>query len=289
MATTVGVDLEHEVVDLGSVAAAQEAVSSELSSYEAIALGDLTPEQIVFIASNSGKDALHKRNQEVGIVVMKFHRFFEQFKPLVVAMKAKMCGARGSHLRTMIDGTYMSWSEYCRTYYGVSYRWVQKLINGDYQHVPGEQEVQDVQTATDEQVDVDAEQTEEPKLSKKDRVIVELEKKNDELKAHIDTMKGELEKARAEFLLKLAEKKHELQIATEEDGDDVEPPSVVEPKPTLDSRDPYAYFDQFRDEPQTMAGELAAMLLEFHMDEQQTAIILDLLKKELKAQRKMAA
>jgi hypothetical protein len=57
----------------------------------------------------------------------------------------------------------------------------------------------------------------------------------------------------------------------------------------LDSKDPYAYFEQFGDEPQTMASELAAMLLEFRMDEQQTSALLDLLKKELRAQRKASA
>jgi hypothetical protein len=57
----------------------------------------------------------------------------------------------------------------------------------------------------------------------------------------------------------------------------------------LDSKDPYAYFEQFKDEPQTMASELAAMLLEFHLDEQQTTSLLDLLKKQLKAQRKALA
>jgi hypothetical protein len=35
-----------------------------------------------------------------------------------------------------------------------------------------------------------------------------------------------------------------------------------------------------------MASELAAMLLGFNLDEQQTVTLLDLLKKELKAQRK---
>ena len=60
-----------------------------------------------------------------------------------------------------------------------------------------------------------------------------------------------------------------------------------EPQPIkLDAGDPYFYFHQFRDEPQTMASELAAMLLGFNLDEQQTVTLLDLLKKELKAQRK---
>jgi hypothetical protein len=57
----------------------------------------------------------------------------------------------------------------------------------------------------------------------------------------------------------------------------------------LSPKDPYAYYEQFKDEPQTMASELAAMLLEFRMDEQQTTTLLDLLKKQLKAQRKALA
>jgi hypothetical protein len=63
----------------------------------------------------------------------------------------------------------------------------------------------------------------------------------------------------------------------------------AQPTIKLDSKDPYAYFEQFKDEPQTMASELAAMLLEFRLDEQQTTTVLDLLKKQLKAQRKALA
>ena len=60
-------------------------------------------------------------------------------------------------------------------------------------------------------------------------------------------------------------------------------------KVKLDVKDPYFHFHQFKDEPQTMASELAAMLLEFHLNEEQTTTVLDLLKKELKAQRKVLA
>lgn len=50
--------------------------------------------------------------------------------------------------------------------------------------------------------------------------------------------------------------------------------------------DPYAHFYQFKSEPQTLAGELAAMLVEFDVDD---TTLLDLLKKELKLQRKELA
>ena len=57
----------------------------------------------------------------------------------------------------------------------------------------------------------------------------------------------------------------------------------IAPKRTLDAKDPYAFFEQFESEPQTMASELATMLIGFDMDD---TTLLAALKKELKTQRK---
>jgi hypothetical protein len=58
---------------------------------------------------------------------------------------------------------------------------------------------------------------------------------------------------------------------------------------TSDESAPYFHFHQFRDEPQTLASELAAMLLEFQLDEQQTTSLLDLLREQINVQRKALA
>jgi len=44
--------------------------------------------------------------------------------------------------------------------------------------------------------------------------------------------------------------------------------------PHFDKKDPYAYFEQFREEPQTMGDEISAMLIEFKLDQQQIKEVL---------------
>jgi hypothetical protein len=285
MAPIMEVDLEQEEIVLDSVAAAETAVSSELSSYEGIPLADLTDEQILSIATNGDFLTVHTRSKEVGMMVMKFIHYFERFKPLVVSMKEKLCAPRGSKRRTMVDGQEVTWSEYCTLYYGCSYRWVQKLLDGDYVSIKGEDAVDEVKSASDATEgngDADVDQTETKKPSRKDVVIAGLQKKNGELITQVEGLVEELIQQEAKYLLKLAVKKHEAAESEDE--------PVVEREPAdFDIGDPYLHFHQFRDEPQTMASELAAMLLEFHMDEQQTTTLLDLLKKQLKAQRKALA
>jgi hypothetical protein len=105
------VDIEDEDVTLGTNAEAMEVASSELYSYEAIPLSQLT--------------------SDMGMMVMKFSNYFETYKPIVMSMKQKLCGLRGSQRKTVIDGQEMTWAEYCKVYYGCSYRWVAKLIDGE--------------------------------------------------------------------------------------------------------------------------------------------------------------
>lgn len=64
----------------------------------------------------------------------------------------------------------------------------------------------------------------------------------------------------------------------------------VESKPMFDRSDPYAYWEQFREEPQTMSSELVAMLIELGLDCQTVTQVIELMKKEAKRQtREFAA
>lgn len=229
---TMNIDLEQETVVLYSVAAAHEAASSELSSIERVPLSELTNDQIVTIATNGDLETVHRRSAEVGMMVMKFINYFERFKPIVVSMKEKLCGPRGSHRRTMISGREMNWSEYCKTYYGCSYRWVQKLLDGDYVSVRGEDAVDAVKSASDEGVNSDCKcesipctcitQTDEPKLSKKDLTIAALQKKNGELLEQVEKLVYKLNHPETpvitsvpDAILATAVAKHEAQVAAE--------------------------------------------------------------------------
>ena len=49
---------------------------------------------------------------------------------------------------------------------------------------------------------------------------------------------------------------------------------TTDAKAEVDKRDPYAYFEQFKAEPQTMGDEIAAMLVEFKLDQQQIKEVL---------------
>jgi hypothetical protein len=132
-------EMERTDCKLGSVSAAQDAASSELNSYEGIPLDKLTQDQVCRIANEGNFATLHSRSKEIGVQVMKFIRYFEQYKPIVVAMKAKFAPRRGSHARMEVEpGIDVTWAEYCERFYGVGYRWVEKQINGDYLSVPNE-------------------------------------------------------------------------------------------------------------------------------------------------------
>jgi hypothetical protein len=234
MAPIIEVDLEQEEIVLGSVAAAEQTASSELSSYEGIPLADLTDEQILSIATNGDFATVHRRSKEVGLMVMKFIHYFERFKPLVVSMKEKLCAPRGSKRRTMVDGREITWSEYCTRYYGCSYRWVQKLLDGDYTSVKGEDAVDEVKSAADlveGNADPDVEQTETKTPSRKDALIAELKKDNKELQEQLSDVQYRLmklqqgepmtaEESVADNRLQAAEAKHAAQEAAVAQTDD---------------------------------------------------------------------
>jgi hypothetical protein len=125
------VDIEDEDVTLGTNAEAMEVASSELYSYEAIPLSQLTSDMVMTIAGSADIALVHRWSKQVGMMVMKFSNYFETYKPIVMSMKQKLCGLRGSQRKTVIDGQEMTWAEYCKVYYGCSYRWVAKLIDGE--------------------------------------------------------------------------------------------------------------------------------------------------------------
>ena len=52
--------------------------------------------------------------------------------------------------------------------------------------------------------------------------------------------------------------------------------------PHYDRKDPYAYFEQFKSEPQTLGDELAAMLIEFGLDLYQIKDVLRYAEKDAK-------
>lgn len=62
------------------------------------------------------------------------------------------------------------------------------------------------------------------------------------------------------------------------------PKSTPVATPAFDKQDPYAYWEQFREEPETLSGELVAMLSELGLDYQQMLKVVELMKKEAKAQ-----
>lgn len=63
----------------------------------------------------------------------------------------------------------------------------------------------------------------------------------------------------------------------------VQAPAVAQPVSTLDKRDPYAYFEQFKDEKQTFVSEVAAMVVEM-FDAPDATEITKMLEKEVKRQ-----
>jgi len=49
---------------------------------------------------------------------------------------------------------------------------------------------------------------------------------------------------------------------------------TTDAKAEVDKKDPYAYFERFREEPQTMGDEISAMLIEFKLDQRQIKEVL---------------
>jgi hypothetical protein len=178
--------MEHDGCDFGSVAAAHNASSSELNSYESIPLEDLTQDQVCKIAQAGDFAVLHSRSKEIGLQVMKFVRFFERYKPIVVAIKTKFGVRRGSHARMEVEpGIKLTWAEYCQRFYGVSYRWVEKQINGDYVPVENEDGAEAARSANQESDGDEPDTTIEKKPNKKEKAIAQLQQQVDDLTAKL--------------------------------------------------------------------------------------------------------
>lgn len=232
MAPTIEVDLEQEEIVLGSVAAAEKAASSKLSFYEALPLTDLDDEAIRTIATSANFSTLCFRSNQVGVMVRGFRVYFEKYKPIVAAMKERMCASRGSHRKTEINGREYTWASYCEEVYGVSYQWVQRLLNGDYLPVKNEDAVEEVKSAHDEAVDTEVHQTVEKKPSKKDSIIADLTKRNDSLHQQVEELVFKLRHKNddepqpnvdanmVDAILASAVAKHEAHVETEADLDD---------------------------------------------------------------------
>jgi len=227
MAPTMEFDLEHEEIVLNSVAQAEKAASSKLSSYEALPLTELDDEAIRTIATSADFSTLCARSNQVGIMVRGFRVYFEKYKPIVAAMKEKLCAPRGSHRKTEINGREYTWASYCEEVYGVSYQWVQRLLNGDYLAVRNEDAVEEVKSASDEAVDTEVRQTDEKKPSKKDLIIADLKKRNDNLHQQVEELVFKLrhinddkpqpnvDTSISDTILASAVAKHEAQVAQE--------------------------------------------------------------------------
>jgi hypothetical protein len=168
----------------------------------------------------------------VGVMVRGFRVYFEKYKPIVAAMKERMCAPRGSHKKTEIHGREYTWASYCEEVYGVSYQWVQRLFNGDYLPVKNEDAVEEVKSAHDEAVDTEVHETIEKKSSKKDAIIADLKKRNDNLHQQVEELVFKLrhinddkpqpnvDASMADAILASAVAKHEAQMETEADLDD---------------------------------------------------------------------
>jgi hypothetical protein len=142
------------------------------------------------------------------MVMKSFTMFFERYKPLVIAMVKKIKAPRGSHRRTTIDGVEYTLASYCKAVYGVSYRHVHALIEGEYVPVPNEEGADDAKSAADveegngEHTECKCDKipcecqpvvTDTDKPSKKDEIIRELRNKNDSLMESLAGLQDEMD------------------------------------------------------------------------------------------------
>lgn len=298
-------DVESNV-NLSANPEATTRATYDLKSCDALKLHELTKLQIIGIALSGDFDKIHRRNKEVGAIVTRFHEFFEWHKVLVETMRDLMKPKHGSKKRTLVDGEMLTWGEYCRKYYGVGHDWVARMIRAEHTQDTPEPDEATASASTEtpkrktkakrsfvrmEKADYDKalnEQWNKGVMSAgltPEEVVAKIEEAEQVVKAESDGYQQAVQAAYEQGLSHNAYYEYCKQKRDEqcEDGNT----ETEQPKPTpLDVKDPYFHFHQFKDEPQTMASELAAMLLEFHMDEQQTTTLLDLVKKQLKAQRK---
>ena len=150
---------------------------------------------------------LHARNKEFGLGFKTFTHYFERFAPFIAAMKDKIKAPRGSHRQTEVEpGVWMTWSQYCKVYFGVTSRWIEQLLADE--HKADEPEVEVAGNERHEEIpDPELNQVESPKLGRKDRQIIELDKAVDKLKNEVESRDIQI----ARLLLKSAEAKHQAQ------------------------------------------------------------------------------
>jgi hypothetical protein len=179
----------------------------------------------------------------------------DTLKPIIIALKLKVGVMKKGYegRRLIVDGhNAMLWSEYCQIKFNVtSHRMNQLMSDSDkeYKTVIGKSGKSDV---------------EKPLFKKGYAKAVE----DWAFKGYVPPVS-----------------EHREDVPQEHRDNVVEMQAAPEPKP-LDPRDFHAYFEQFKDEVQTLASELATMLIPYDMDD---TTLLAALKKELKAQRKEIA
>jgi hypothetical protein len=178
----------------------------------------------------------------------------ESLKPTVLRLKDKFGVKKGYEGRRLIvDGhNALLWSEYCQITFNVTSHRMNQLMN-----------------AVDKDLGTVVRQQGKPDVEKP------LYKKGYAKAVEDLAFKG--------YVPPVSE--HREDVTQEHRDNVVEMQAAPEPKP-LDPKDPYAFFEQFKEEPQTMASEIATMLINFDLDD---TTLLAALKKELKTQRKEIA
>jgi hypothetical protein len=125
------VDFDQDVRPLGE--RAENASSYEVTSYEGLSIHELTDDHIRAIADSGDFAMLHRRTVEVGLGFRTFTNYSERFSPLIAAMRDRMKAPRGSHRKTEVaPGVWMTWSMYCKTYFGVTSRWIEQLLADEH-------------------------------------------------------------------------------------------------------------------------------------------------------------
>jgi len=229
--------------------------SSELTSDERKPLAELSDEEIRLIGTTADFETLCARSSEVGMVLRSFKDFFARYQPIVEAMM-KRFPARGSHRKLEIGGKQYTKSEYCRAIYGVSDRWVNSLLSGEYLAAEETTEPTAEQDATAEQNEPQG----EGETDKKTRTAPAGTEAAD-VKAELRKVKKENARMKAEYIA------------------------------MLEKTDDYACFQRC-DSLQDLARELVtASLTCTHIMHgyQEDKMLSDLFWKEIKAQRKEAA
>ena len=189
-----------------------------------------------------------------GVRFRSISKEIDSMRSDILGLKAKFGVKQGyCGKRLVIDGVNaMLWSEYCQHIFGVSAGQMNRLLN-----------------ATDEKA-VDT-MPPDPRESKNYKLGLRDAEEKYDLWKRKQLAAGTIFKADCALPDQLPETK---------------PVSVASP---VNRDDPHAYWRQFREEPQTMASELVAMLAEVGMDYQTILQVVEAVKKQAKTQLVAAA